>query len=408
MQSGSISNSTYLLRYRRYPLRKKRTKGKFRGYSILVFKVCPWLRKEIKMLIQISKTCFLIAILAMSSNTFAETPFYIAQDGDYSLELSVSGDGETLCETHIEVSSKDSFFNLTDCRLVLTELSSLELVGELKGDEASGSFGASFKIFDISPWTAVLRDQSVEFGTRIEKFKNNLRPIAPDIDDWLKIRRPEISATSVIETIELEIGRKLPRELAALVTHDISVYDHSYIGPAFLKRWPNKTLTWPTLTDREIDGGVPESALPLKGSDKRNQYDRLRVVFENVGDGIAPIVWDPIAVEGEPEYFWLHEDDREITPFLYLDGSPVNAQDALLAPLSWNNDWVEYGPEEGSWVYNAIKSTGRNPEDINLIVVDKQNQTATLSLSFEQKSAIPLFRSVTPHLTFMNQTWWQR
>jgi len=351
---------------------------------------------------------FLLAITTMTSKTFAATPLYIGVDGDYSLNLSISDNEEVLCETYIEASDTKKSFNLTDCQLELAELSSIQVAGKLEGNDASGSFEASFNIFDVSPWTAVLRDDALEFSTRIERFRDKLRQFDPDIDDWFDIRRPEISATSVVESIESEIGRKLPKELMALVTHDIDIHDHSYIGPAFLKRWPNKKLTWPTLTNRELDVGVPESYLPKKGSAERDLYDRVRVVFENVGDGIAPIVWDPAADEGEPAYFWLHEDDREITPFLYLDGDPVDTQDALLAPLDWHDTWITSGQDGDGWVYDAIKSTGGDPHDPNLVVIDTKNQTATLALSFEQKSAMPFFRTVDPHLVFINQTWWHR
>ncbi len=354
------------------------------------------------------KNIILIMGIAMATPTLADVPLVIAEDGAYSFEAKVTQGDETLCEIVLEVSDTSKIFEQTGCRINPADRSGISISGSFKGEYASGSFDASYTFFDVSPWTGVLRDPSLDFGTRLDRYRESLLALDADVTSWFRITTRDIPEADIIKAVRQDVGTDLPSELHAFVTRDMIVEDHSYIGPAFQMRRPGGKPSWPSLSEREIGQGVPESALPAKDTELRNWYDRVRVVFENVGDGVAPIVWDPEAGIGQPDFFWLHEEDREATPLLYLDGTPVSALDALLAPLDWAKIWDGQREDRSGWVYRAVATQGVDADDPGLIIVDTSNPNTVLSFNFDQGSNVPFFKTVEPYLASVNQTWWER
>ena len=348
--------------------------------------------------------------LTIASSASAEVRLVVNQDAPYELEIVVTQNDTILCDTSIEVIDDENWLNDgPGCNLNLSEGVPVTFSGQISSERTSGSFEATFIPVDLASWTGVLRDNSIDFGERLDIYEETLLALDSDLAEFgLKIRRQDIPIDQTIMNAEKSAGAALPAELTAFVTRDISLGDHNFTGPAYQTRWPNRPADWPSLAEQERRDGVPENYLPAEGSDLRAWYDRVRVVFLNIGDGHAPIVWDPQAKPNDPSFFWLHEDDREVVPFLYPDGQPVSAQDALLAPFDWTDDSFIMRDEDNGWILAAIKRAGYDPNDPRVFLFDSSNAQGSFVLSFEQESTLPFFRKVTPYLAFINQSWWPR
>ncbi len=322
--------------------------------------------------------------------------------------MVVTQNDTVLCDTRFEVTEPQSWPNGKGCSVNLSGNAPITISGKLSGDAVSGVFEATFVPVDVGPWTVVLRDQSMEFGARLDAYEEALLALDPDLaDGGLKIRHRDIPTEQTLSRAVDSAGSALPPELAAFAARDVGVGDYVFTGPAYQKRW-NRPEIWPSMTQQERIDGVPENALPPEGSDLRTWYDRVRVAFLYFGDGHAPMVWDPQAPAGDPSFFVLDEEDRHISPLLYPDGQPVSAQDALLAPLDWSDDSFIMREADAGWISQVIEDSGHDPEDPNVFVFDSTNDRGRLFLSFDQESCVPFFRKVKPHIWYVNQTWWPR
>jgi len=261
----------------------------------------------------------------------------IDEANSFRLSGTIQRNGEIICDIALDYEHTLPNYppqkHETGCNLDLSDLSDVRISGEYEGSHSSGRFDETFRLFDISPWTAILRDESLDFGTRIERYFESIKQVDGLYTDGVTINRIDMPDDAV-RALKAEIGADIPAELEALITHDISFYDDNYIGPAYQRRRSKGApVAWPTLIELERENGYRENELPQVGSDLRAWYERVRVVYEHIGDGHAPFVWDPAAAQGEAQFFWLEEDTREIFPFEHLDGRPVNALNTLLTPL---------------------------------------------------------------------------
>lgn len=343
-----------------------------------------------------------------TSTSTADIPLYTSEYTPFTLEMTVSQDDKVICETRLEGNETQRGPHDTGCAIAPLAPSKVTILGQLTG-RASGRFSMTYTLVDIAPVTGILRDESLDFGTRLDTYYERLLELDPSVSDFhFNIKKHGVDVPKVMANAAQSAGVSIPPEFEAFATRNVQRGDHSYIGPAQQLFWKPDIPDWPNLTKQEIQDGVPREYLPQEGTETREWYDRVRVIFVNVGDGHAPIVWDPMAKPDQPAFFWLDEDTRGGDPFLYLDGTPVSALDALLTPLDWTDSWDEMRFDAESWIYRAVKQQGYDPSDESIILIDTSNTRGRLNVTFNQASKIPLFRKVTPYLSFQAQTWFPR
>jgi hypothetical protein len=356
----------------------------------------------------ISRALMTVAGLCVAGNAIADVPISIYRYGDFTLDIQVSVDGELVCDEDLVVSKVDFYANATVCEVDLSGAAELHLVGKIKSDDGTGSFDKTYPLIDFAQYSAVLRDPSLDFGERLDQHRDTLLAFDKSLTNWIRLDHPDISEASVEQALGPNVMAVMPSEMKAMITRDLTVSDTSYISPAFVHR-PDTAPRWPRLTEAELNGGRPEQDLPKQGSELRDWYDRVLVLYEMLGDGVTTVVWDPKATAGDPAFFWLDEDTREVFPFVYADETPASALDVLLIPYEVNH--VRYLTEDDPvWLIEAAKTLGVTELDpmSYYYLVDSSNPNAEISLSFAQKSTMPFFKTVEADIELYLNTWWRR
>ncbi|WP_109354747.1 hypothetical protein [Sphingorhabdus sp. EL138] len=335
-----------------------------------------------------------------------KVPLFVSAVAPFQLHIRIAQGEELLADQGLNVIDQQSSMISTGCEIEICDTMPIRVKGQIKSVNRTGNFDATFVPVDLSPWTGILRDRTLDFGARLDRYQSNIAKLSPNSTSYeFTIEHRELPVRDMAARVAKELGVPVPPELLAFVTRRAIVNTDSYYeGPA--SRWQSEkeSARWPSVTEAEIAEGTPPEYLPAKGTDVRAFYDRVRVVYVNVGDGIAYIIWDPTACEDQPAFFWIEEDTGETIAFEYSDGKPVSAQDALLAPLDWSDRWEymrtewldEDWAEQDYWLVQAIEKAGFDPADKRILPFGMSNTQGHLIIYFEQRRRLPLLRKVVP------------
>ncbi len=336
----------------------------------------------------------------------AETPIFVEAIPPYSLELQISQNGQTLCETKIEVTESSSDPVDSNCSLSISNNGTLDISGRITGDAISGRFSNTLKTFDMAPFTRVLRDRTVDFGDRIDAYHAGILARVPDINDKFRLRRIELpgdlSVDQILNDAANSAGASIPQEMGAFVDRRVILDNDDYIGPMNQRSKGTQPFDWPSLSEHLIYETLEPDHLPDPGTELRAWYDRVRVVFFYLSGDHSMIVWDPRAPEGSASFYSVSMDNYSRPEgFLYPDGTPVSAEDALLSPLvptDWQNWFDEY--------LDAAEIDPENPEHL---IFDSSAYHGRFVIQFMGNSSrFNVFRTVKPAMHFQSQTWWRR
>lgn len=342
---------------------------------------------------------------ASASALVAETSVFVEATAPYSLEVRIDRNGETLCDVSMDVTEFDDMPIDTGCSLSTSGNAPMTVSGRVSGADMRGRFNQTFQAFDMAPVTQALRDTSMDIGARIDAYHQAVLAIDPDIGDRFLMRSVDLphdlSLEGVIADAAVSAGASMPEAMAAFVTRKISLGDSNYIGPMNQRAMGTAPFDWPSLSEHLVYETLSQEDLPPPGTELRAWYDRVRVVFFYLAGNHAMIVWDPVAEAGAASFYSVSMDNyQEPKPFLYADGTPVVAVDALLAPLV-PKDWQD-------WFDLYFEDMGIDPESSDQLIYDSSAPQGRFVLQFEQTRGTFMRTKVLPAMQFQNQAWWVR
>ncbi|MES2612684.1 MAG: hypothetical protein V4679_20695 [Pseudomonadota bacterium] len=211
----------------------------------------------------------------------------------------------------------------------------------LKGQ--SGKFDTTWKVRDLAPISGPLYDQSRPWIERVRGLASKMWFVTVKPWDADVRQRP---AGPVFADLEKRLGAPLPPLVKVLGDWRITVQDSAFQSAAEMGRATDLLLgKWHY---RESGAKGLGKILPRA---VRARYDRSLTVFNEVGDGLGALAWDPVGVvagepthvgidrgdtgarpgpAGEGVWFWLHQNHID-EPILLLDEDyrPRNAESAL-------------------------------------------------------------------------------
>lgn len=193
-----------------------------------------------------------------------------------------------------------------------------------------------WKVLDVAPMAAPLRDQSLPFAERMrallgargafERESGGLVEESPH-----RIEAGELSPAASVAEAEKRLGYPLPPEYVSLVTGlGAPVVDDSHVERP-------ESLT--DAFERMVTGwGTPRQALEKElAPAEKALYRSGTILFVEVGDGYGGLLYRPAPVAecgGRAAYSWFHQDDiRSVKVLRRADGSCLDFPAAVLRVL---------------------------------------------------------------------------
>jgi hypothetical protein len=346
-----------------------------------------------------------VVSLLVAGAAVADTPIIVYRSGLYSLDIQVTVDGELICDEDINV-LEDVGGVTTICNVDLSEASELHVAGSIKSADDTGQFNDTFPLIDFDPFSEMLRDETLDFGARLDQHYENLLAVDPDISNVISVDHTDVTEAAVAQVLGADTMVAMPSEMEALITRHIRFFEDAYISPNSGNR-ARIPPRWPNLTEIELGNGRPESDLPEFGSALRDWYDRVLVVYEIWDGKQITVVWDPEATATDPAFFWHDGNTHEVSPFLYPDATPISALEVLLIPYE-TAVFYYLNNKSSTWHREAIRT--RDATDLDATskfhIFASSTPNIEMQLSFAQQSRVPFFRTVKPEIYFFLPTWW--
>ena len=225
------------------------------------------------------------------------------------------------------------------CAIPLPEgVKAMRLTGEVrwkhweKGTRVSKGT-QSWKVLDVAPMAAPLRDGSRPFAERLKALLAARRPFERATgglveESEYRMEAQEKSPPSAVAAAEKRLGYRLPDEYASLVT-DLgapSIGDSSFERPESLANaYEQMVVGW----------GTPRAALEKElSAAAKALYRSGTILFTEVGDGYGGLLYQPAPVAecgGTAAFSWFHQDDiHRAAIFRRADGSCMDFPAAVL------------------------------------------------------------------------------
>jgi hypothetical protein len=283
---------------------------------------------------------FLAVVAAVAAP--AATPSVVVEvfhRQDVSGTVTLEVPGSPPCVIELRGDGKES----VACTVPLPEaVKAVRLAGEVrwkhweKGKRVSKGT-QSWKVLDVGPMAAPLRDASRPFAERLKAFLA-ARPAFEKGSGGLveempgRIEAGEKSPSTAVAAAEKRLGYALPAGYADLVTG----LGAPTIGDSYFER--PETLA--DAFEQMVKGwGTPRAVLEKKlRPEAKSLYRSGTILFTEVGDGYGGLLYRPAPVPecgGKAELSWFHQDDIHRAAILRRsDGSCMDFPAAVLRVLA--------------------------------------------------------------------------
>lgn len=278
-------------------------------------------------------------------------------------------------------------------------LKNIRIKGKLHSPESNLDFDTTWNTFDIGKYTAPLYDTSQNLVERIQNYAEGLAKLERKTEDsenefYNPIEIEELNEDDQYFALTNErLNLKLPEILKFMTRYRIRMGDNFF----------RKLSDWNTVSEvlrndwsYEEDGENPLSKIV---PDKLlSRFDRSILIFEECGDGLGALAWDPNGIEsgefsnlffdkhsnganaGPKErgmWYWIHQDTLT-EPEMLLDSKlvPVDAEAAILNAFQRfavdPDTFVEcLAPEDFDEPYSIVDSS--HPRGMQLLIIDKED-----------------------------------
>ncbi|QPH54281.1 hypothetical protein [Pontivivens ytuae] len=293
--------------------------------------------------------------LLLASAAAGQVPLVVEADGAAELALEVRLDGAEICT----LTGPDATCVISDW----PDLGDLSISGAVDGAEVT----RSWRLLDISEWTAPLHDGALDLGAKLDAFAANSTALHAAVSP-----RPEgrffPAPVFEVETVEEAVppAETLPAPLTAFATRAVSFDEMTWYAGAH----PN-VRGWPSVTEFYASEGAADEDIP---SGLRDWSDAATVVYIDQRRDWSLLIWHP---EPAPHGTWswlLSEYDE---PF---EIGPRETDEAverlLLAPLGLRHN--------ANWVTMAALAAGLELAEIEEappLVVDRLAPDTTFRLA---------------------------
>ena len=278
-----------------------------------------------------------IAVAAPAATPTVLVEVYHRQDVSGRVTLEVPGSPP--CPIELRGDGKES----VACTVPLPEAAkTLRLTGEVrwkhwKSGKRVSKGTQSWKVLDVGPLAAPLRDASRPLAERMKAFLAALPAFEKGSGGLVeelpgRIDGGEKSPSAAVSAAEKRLGYALPSGYASLVTG----FGAPTIGDSYFER--PETLA--NAFEQMVKGwGTPRDVLEkVLRPEAKALYRSGAILFTEVGDGYGGLLYRPAPVPGcggKAELSWFHQDDYHTVQVLRRsDGSCMDFPAAVLRVLA--------------------------------------------------------------------------